>query len=79
MKPIFYDEKEPGTEVKPVCLRLVDGCLCAVDANGDQVMALIRFSDRRACSVPYAKHTLERHGYDTTFTKWLEHGAMVLS
>src|SRR6056297_2316239 len=64
MKPIFYDEKKPATEVKPVCLRLVDGFLCAVDANGDQVIALIQFCDDCVVSLVYSKESLIAAGYD---------------
>ena len=82
MKPVIAGTKNQES-VKPVSLTLSEGSnrviLRAVDERGKVVSNLLSFNYDGVTSFSNARQCLVDGGYDTTFTKWNENGAMVLS
>ena len=80
MQPRIY-QKESGKKQAVLNLNIDEYgevLLSAVDEKGEEIANLIGFSGgecRICCS---AKRSLEDLGYDTTFAKWDETGAMIV-
>lgn len=80
MIPKIWTAKPEVESPKRVILRLdPGGALRAVNRDGENVAVLITFLGDRAHACTNARGKLAGNDYDTTWCKWDENGAMVLS